>query len=268
MFWLVAGTSLTALVGVLDTITGVEMSFSLFYLIAIVCVAWEVSRAWGMVLAGLSATLWVMAEVMNHATYSHPAIFYWNAIVRLSFFMIVAMLLAKLRVVMHRERELALTDVLTGAANRRSFIEQLTAESERAARYNRLFSIAYLDLDHFKQVNDRLGHNVGDRVLQAVTTCMRQNLRKTDTVARLGGDEFALLLPETGPEEARLAVAKLRFMLLDAMRQEGWPITFSIGVLTIDGLDTDPKDLMRRVDDLMYEVKHGGRDAIRFGEAA
>ncbi|MBT8132271.1 MAG: sensor domain-containing diguanylate cyclase, partial [Gammaproteobacteria bacterium] len=133
---------------------------------------------------------------------------------------------------LEREKSLARTDHLTAVANARLFEERLEREIERCKRYQHPFSVAYLDLDHFKNINDTLGHQVGDRLLTRVADIMSSLCRSTDTVARLGGDEFAVLFPECNESPARSAVGKLRLALLDEMRRNDWSVTFSIGAIT------------------------------------
>lgn len=97
---------------------------------------------------------------------------------------------------------LAMTDELTGVPNRRHFLAQLESERQRALRHRRQTSTAMLDLDHFKRVNDRLGHPAGDEVLKHFTELLRRHMRGEDVVGHLGGEEFALLMPETAPSGA------------------------------------------------------------------
>lgn len=265
--WLAAGMALIVFVMALDVVTPPELSFSLFYLVPIGLVCLKVGGRSALLIAGLCAAAWAEADILSGTEYTHVAVPYWNAVVRLSFFLIFTLLIQSLQNAIARQHNLARTDVLTGAVNRRSFFEALMQELARSQRYERSFSLVYLDLDHFKKVNDELGHAEGDRVLVTVVDEMTQRLRRTDTVARLGGDEFALLLPETPPQAAEILIAKLRFELLDAMRREGWPITFSIGLLNCDGRVKDEDVLVRRVDQLMYDVKRSGRDNLRVADA-
>lgn len=175
---------------------------------------------------------------------------------------------AELEAALAREKSISRTDPLTGAANRRRFTEHLQDESERSKRYNHPFSIAYLDLDHFKQVNDGLGHAIGDRLLVRVVETLKALSRSSDTVARVGGDEFAVLLPEADSAAARGAVEKFRSTLLAEMRSNDWPVTFSIGVITCITPPHNAQVLIEAADRLMYAVKEGGRDAVRYGEYA
>jgi diguanylate cyclase (GGDEF)-like protein len=167
-----------------------------------------------------------------------------------------------------REREFARIDNLTGAANPRCFYDLAQMEIERFQRYKHPFTLAYIDLDNFKTVNDQFGHPTGDQVLRIVASSARKYLRKTDVIARLGGDEFALLLPETSEESARVALSKIQSELLEEMRIGNWPITFSIGVLTCNVAPHTTEELVRMADELMYSVKHESKNSIKYSTYA
>src|SRR5205823_5425701 len=126
----------------------------------------------------------------------------WNGVTRFATLALASSLVARLHSGILRERLLARTDPLTGAANARTFYEAVAVEAGRACRAARPLTLAYLDLDNFKQLNDRLGHAAGDAALVHVVQATRLNLRPADLLARLGGDEFALLLPETPADHA------------------------------------------------------------------
>ena len=188
----------------------------------------------------------------------------WNTAIRLSFFIIITVLLSALKKSMDRERDLARIDYLTGAFNSRYFDELLQNEIDRIQRFGRPFTLAYIDLDNFKSVNDRFGHTVGDKVLCSVVISVRNHLRKTDVVARLGGDEFALLLPETNQESAHVALSKIQTYLLEEMQRSNLQVTFSIGVLTSICAPLTTDELVRMADELMYSVKCDGKNAIKY----
>lgn len=165
---------------------------------------------------------------------------------------------------LEREQIMARTDPLTGATNSRNFYQQLELEMERSRRNKRSFSVVYVDLDNFKQVNDQHGHSVGDAVLCCVASCVKDKSRKTDVFARLGGDEFALLLPETDDNEVRPVMKKVREALLAEMQRNGWPVTFSVGVLTCKEVPDSADMVIKRVDDLMYTVKRTSKNATLY----
>ena len=142
------------------------------------------------------------------------------------------------------------------------------SEIDRLQRYQHPLTLAYIDLDNFKTVNDQLGHVTGDQVLRAVVSSVKKNIRRTDIVARLGGDEFALLLPETNQESARVVLSKVQDGLLEEMRINNWPVTVSIGVLTCRVAPPSTDALVSMADELMYSVKHDGKNGIKYATYA
>ena len=263
-FWLITGLIGVVIVGFADYTTGREIAFSLFYLIPIVLVTWYSGNKLGLVISGASAVAWFTADTLAGQAYSSPVIPYWNAAVRLSFFVVVTFLLSSLKGLEH-ERAAARQDDLTGAANRRHFFEVVQAELDRSQRYQRPFTLVYFDIDGFKAINDQWGHQVGDQLLCAVVKQARRHLRKTDFLARLGGDEFIILLPETGSKVAHAAATNLQQVLVAEMGSHHWPVTFSIGTLTCVDASLTPDELIVKADALMYSVKKNGKSGIAFG---
>ncbi|MGK7295983.1 MAG: PAS domain S-box protein [Candidatus Wenzhouxiangella sp. M2_3B_020] len=162
------------------------------------------------------------------------------------------------------EREmqrLATTDELTGLLNRRRGVEILRREIDRSRRSGNTFSLILLDLDHFKKVNDRFGHDIGDRVLADVAGLLRSRLRRTDVAARWGGEEFALILPETDREGGRVFADDLLSRMREIRMPDGRGITASFGVVDYRQ-DESPSELVKRADRLMYRAKHAGRARV------
>ncbi len=263
-FWIIIGCILLASVGLLDYLTGDDIAFSLFYLIPIALLTWLTGRWLGMAAAIASALVWVVTDIAAGGPYLPASIYVWNTFIVLGFFVIVVLLLSALKNALEHERELAHTDYLTGAINRRFFFELLQMEIERSQRYAHPFTIAYIDIDNFKEVNDRFGHITGDRVLSLVVERTRWHIRKTDLVARLGGDEFSVLLPETNQEAAQIILSKIQSEILAGMQSANWPVTISIGALTCVSAPPGTQEVIGMVDDLMYSVKHTGKDSIKF----
>jgi diguanylate cyclase (GGDEF)-like protein/PAS domain S-box-containing protein len=160
------------------------------------------------------------------------------------------------------EKRLSRNDPLTSLANRRSFYEIAEKERKRAARYERPLSVAYIDLDNFKQVNDTSGHQVGDQVLVRVAEILSKNIRAECLPARLGGDEFALLLPEADYSAANILMRKVHRLLTEAMEAENWPVTFSIGLATYNLVPDSTDHMLQAADKLMYKVKNEGKGYI------
>ena len=252
---------LILLLGLLEYHTGTEFSLSIFYLLPLLLLAWYAGAAETYGCALWAALVWMVAETAGRH-YQQPLAPYWNALVRSGVFLLVGHLVLWVKGLLARQRALAETDSLTGLLNPRCFYQRLENEAQRAGRYRHPFTLAYLDLDDFKQINDRLGHVAGDRLLQTVAEQLRQQVRSVDVAARLGGDEFALLLPETGFREADEALRKVRRALQTAMHDHQWPVTFSIGVATFCDAGKDLDTLLRAVDDLMYQAKRAGKDRL------
>lgn len=257
------GFFLLALVGVVDYMVGREITFSLFYLAPIALVTWVSGRHVGMLVSLVAAGLWVFVD-SSDGPYSRAYVPYLNFAIRVSVFAIVVRLLDALKGEIEKEKELARIDYLTGATSPRAYYELLEMEIARTRRYKHPFTIAYIDLDNFKEINDRFGHAAGDDTLRSVVASLKEGMRETDIVARLGGDEFALLLPEMEGDEAKLVFPKLREGLLQEMERHRWPVTFSIGVLVCEGAVFDAKHLVGTADDLMYSIKKSGKNAIGY----
>jgi diguanylate cyclase (GGDEF)-like protein len=264
LFWGTVSLVAVVLLGMIDFLTGYELSFSLFYLIPISAATWFVGRRLGLTVSSASATAWLIADIASGHGHSTLLINLWNALIRFGFFVFVTLLLAGLRESYRREQELARMDYTTGIANSRYFYELAQLELERARRFYHPFSVAYIDLDNFKQVNDQFGHAKGDEVLNVVGRVVRDNLRAIDVAARLGGDEFALLLPETNQTGARAAVSKIQNELLEQMHSHNWPVTFSIGVVTFVDPPASVDAMIYAADALMYTVKSNSKNGVRY----
>ncbi len=256
-FLLVVGLAVT------DVILGPELSFSLFYVLPLGGAAWYVGRGWGIFLSVLGGGLWLGVDFLLGGQYERGWVPVWNSAARIGMFLVVVLLLDRLRNALDRERLLASVDSLTGLANSRSFFDQLEEEVNRGARYGDAFTVAYFDLDGFKSVNDRAGHAEGDRILKAVAEALRTSSRRTDIPARLGGDEFGVLLPRTSYQDGGTAVRKLLDQVQARLEAEGWPMTASVGVVTFEADWPAPQQAIQMADTLMYQVKDGGKGGIR-----
>ena len=166
-----------------------------------------------------------------------------------------------------RISELVITDDLTGLYNSRHFGQLIENEVKRAGRYRETFSLIFLDLDHFKGINDTHGHLVGSRMLTEFGRLVGKNIRGSDLAARYGGDEFAVILPHTGKEQA----VKMAGNLLDAMKRTSFAsddnipikLTASFGVATFPEDSDSRAGLIKAADCAMYDAKADGRSAVR-----
>ena len=165
-----------------------------------------------------------------------------------------------------RIQELSITDDCTGLYNARHLFTVLAEEFHRSERFGYEFTLLFIDLDHFKRVNDKYGHIAGSRVLAQVGGCLRENLRLVDTAFRYGGDEFAILLPQTSRESGLYVARRLariiheREWFLDEAAHIG--LQTSIGIATYPLDAKSPQDVVQRADEMMYAVKQAGRNNI------
>ncbi|HZI17933.1 MAG TPA: GGDEF domain-containing protein [Pyrinomonadaceae bacterium] len=257
-----AGLALVGLLSLASHLCGPDVSLLVFYTAPVFMASWYAGRRAGYLMCAACAAFWFAAASQMHEHFPSPLVPYWNAAVSTALLALLAYLVTAFRRSLEHERELASTDFLTGALNGRSFVALAEAEIRRARRSGQHFSVAYMDVDDFKQVNDRLGHSAGDRLLRTVADAVRSNVRDVDAVARVGGDEFAVLMPQTDGHAARVAVARLRRHLLAAARTEGWPVTFSFGVVTWPTPPPSVDEMLRAADELMYAAKRRGKNGV------
>jgi diguanylate cyclase (GGDEF)-like protein/putative nucleotidyltransferase with HDIG domain len=173
---------------------------------------------------------------------------------------LIALMRARSEQLIGQLYEAARTDPLTGLLNRRGFRELLDLELERARRSLSSMTLVVGDIDHFKEVNDRLGHPVGDDVLRRVAAILEQGMRRIDGVARVGGEEFGLVLSDIDATDAFVIVERLRCLVADAFRSETVPITLSFGIASYPEHGETAGSLLRASDGSLYTAKQAGRD--------
>ena len=251
-----------ACVATLDHVSGAQLSFSIFYLFPIVLVTWYTRRITGYLFCLIAAILWLLIDINSNQSYSNFLIPLWNTCVRLSFFLVVSSLLAELQNRLVSEKNMAMTDGLTGLYNAREFKRRSGDFLELASRHGHSFALGYIDVDNFKKVNDESGHSEGDLVLKSVANTLSQCVRMTDVVGRLGGDEFAVFLPETDDAGARVMFGRIHDELTKTAANGGWPIGFSVGVAVFSSIPGNIDDALKAADDLMYRVKKAGKNSL------
>ncbi len=252
-------------VGFTDYLTGNEISVSIFYLPPVLITAWFGGKWSGMWMAVLITLVWQLANVESGGTFSNPAITFWNSVMRLAFFLVIVLILDGLRTTFRREVVLARTDSLTGAANARALQDRAEMEIDRAKRYGHPLTVAYIDIDDLKKVNDRFGHSAGDELIREVAGIVSKSIRSVDMVARLGGDEFVVLLPETDDVAAQTVFNKLNIQVSESSGKNGRPpASVSVGVVTFRQAPETVDDMLELVDNVMYMVKNSGKAAARF----
>jgi diguanylate cyclase (GGDEF)-like protein len=261
---LVCAVVLVAVIGFIDYFTGYEITISIYYLVPVGLASWYVGRATGAVICVACAAIGIVGDYAAGVMYSDPVVGYWNTLVTLAFFLVVNYILSTMKRAFEEVKRLARTEPLTGLANARAFFEFAEHELNRARRYETPFSVTYIDLDNFKAVNDSLGHITGDELLRSVAASLRSQVRVTDSVARIGGDEFVVLLPETDSEQARAFTERVQRVLLDLMKQSGWPVTVSIGVTTFVKPPADVNEILKEADRAMYDAKNSGKNKASY----
>jgi diguanylate cyclase (GGDEF)-like protein len=249
---------LVVVLGVIDFATG-NFSLVIFYMIPIFLSAWFVSSRAGL---AVSICSFISSIVSNPSRNVQVPTLYWDVFLEFVYLLLFSLMFSSLRAQFNLEREISRVDPLTNAMNRRALCEVADYEISRSSHAFHPMSMAFIDLDNFKAVNDRMGHAEGDKVLIEVVTAMKGTLRKADTIARVGGDEFVVMLPETGEESAAVVMQKLREDLLDSMTRNGWPVTFSIGLITHETTPESAEDMISQADQLMYSIKNSNKNAI------
>lgn len=247
------------LIGTVDYYFPSRLSTALFYVLPIALASWFSNFNMGILVSIIATIVWCFCEQSFN---SLSFISIWNTLFRMIFFLTVTFLISGFRERFNEEENFADTDPLTGALNKRSFNKQIDLEIDRARRYKFPCSLAYIDLDHFKSVNDTYGHSEGDRLLKAVVKTLKEHTRSIDLVARLGGDEFAIMLIGTDMNDSDTAIRKIQLKLLEKMHAFNWDVTFSIGVVSFDIPPETADEIISMADDLMYTVKNNSKNNI------
>jgi diguanylate cyclase (GGDEF)-like protein len=178
-------------------------------------------------------------------------------------FVFVSILLGHVRSAHRHQQALAASDPLTGVANPRSFMVVAQHTIDRCRRQGMPLTVAYVDIDNFKTINDALGHHRGDEVLRSIASSLAATTRESDLVARLGGDEFAVLLPGVGSEPAKSVMTDLFERVSDAITDIPMPVAFSAGAATFIAGPTTIEEMLSMTDELMYQAKRAGKNTFR-----
>jgi diguanylate cyclase (GGDEF)-like protein len=254
--------------GAVDYYTGYEFSLDIFYIIPIIFSAWFIPQLYSFMLAFISSIALFVNEAFGGREYSSFFFPAYDVGMSLVIFVFIAFLVNRLKMLLNKEREMARTDTLTGAYNSRYLYEILASEIERARRSHTNLALAYTDIDNFKKINDTFGHREGDALLRLFVEIIKENIRLIDSISRIGGDEFVILLVNTQPAEITSVFDRIQSGLRVALDKPQWQaISFSIGVV-ICGPDCaiSAEQLVEKADQLMYEVKNTGKNAIKYLE--
>jgi diguanylate cyclase (GGDEF)-like protein len=267
--WSIALGSLGAVCAI-DTITGVQVALMFLYLLVAGLAAWSFGERkgllFGLLVAGTGAAIRHFQYLWHPEHALTPATELWNLFARVLTTSLVVVLVSGMRMALQMERWRASTDGLTGALNQASFHERMTQVVAEARGTDRGFILCYMDLDGFKQVNDRHGHSVGDDVLRTFARAANDAIRDRDLFARIGGDEFVALLSIPTTEDGDHVASLVHRRISAILARTGLPVSCSMGALVATADQLDPLDAaIQLADSLMYEVKRSGKAALRVG---
>ncbi len=253
------GILCTLLIAIFDQYAPIEATHSFLYLLPISFVSWFCGSYYGLLITALCTTAWSMNNI-----YPNAIITAWNILSTFIFFSMTVFWLNKTKQLFENEKHLSRTDTLTGARNLRAFTEMVEYEMLRSERENLPYSLAYIDLDNFKTVNDTFGHSAGDQLLKSVVSTITLNLRKTDILGRLGGDEFAIFFPATEQAAVEIVMKKIHTKLNRLMKNLSYQSSISVGVVICEAGIHNLDKLIAAADNLMYQVKSSGKNNISY----
>ena len=253
------GIGLILAVFILDTVTPPAIRMRVLYVFPLAWIAIHSGRQGVVLFAFLVALL---CELVSLYWFGLP----WSAnlaevIITVAAFALVVLLSKSARENHLQVVRLATHDSLTGLPNRRGIEESLTAEIERQKRYGGVFSLMFIDLDNFKQLNDTRGHHVGDQALALLGAVLVESIRKADFPARLGGDEFVVLMPNTEEEPCSALCTQIAARMDDKMQAAGYATTATIGYVTFTQPPDSAAAALQQADKAMYQAKSGKRVA-------
>jgi len=239
----------------------VTLAANWLLVLLLVLLSWTCRRPMVIGLTLIVLLIWSGLEAVQGASWIEPLA---GQTVRLFVAVWLVAWLQRVRARLEKAHRQARLDSLTGLPNRQALVDALDAELSRTRRFGRPFTVALLDCDGFKGINDRGGHLAGDEVLRRIGHALRQHTRRYDCVGRLGGDEFLLVLSEVDRDGAVLVSERLRAALRHFVEREYATLTFSLGVVTFYTADLDWQGCVQRADEAMYSAKRAGPDQTRF----
>jgi len=257
---------LQALICWMDHIVSPLVSFATYYFVPIMVAAWYLGKksAYLLVLVSIIASTHIFGENLSTGESSLLA---YDFVFKALGFLILSYSVLHVRQLVTRLKQQNHTDYLTVASSRRYFYEASSMELARSYRHKYPVTLAFIDLDNFKEVNDTQGHDTGDQLLVKIADTMKSDLRDGDILGRLGGDEFAILLPQTNADQVKIIIRRMKKNLHDAVAPFNSSVTFSIGVVTyLADKPASIDELIAVADRTMYSVKKSTKNDIQFLE--
>lgn len=250
------------IVGFLDYVTGIEIRIFPLYFFPLVLAAHRFGK-WGALAASISATtVWFLSNYLGGHVFSRWYVWPLNVLTQGMSFLVVSLLVSSLHSAIIREKEVSQTDSLTGLLNSRAFHAQTETSLSLCHRNRRPVTVAFMDLDNFKNVNDIAGHQQGDELLREVAISISNSLRASDIVARIGGDEFAIFLPELDASNAKIVLNKIKDELNRNAMLIKFSVSASIGAAVYEEAPARRDEMLQHADALMYSVKSSGKNGI------
>ena len=242
-----------------DVNTSAEFRFHLhiLYVFPLAAIAINSEKLWPVGFSLLLAFLFQLVNIFTKNTTLVPII--TDALVSFFSSALTVTLSFSIRENYIELRNTADTDPLTGLRNRRSFYEIASMEINRQKRYGGVFSLALVDLDDFKQLNDSQGHLIGDEALRLFARILTEHVRESDSIARIGGDEFVILMPSTSAEDCERLCTTLSERIQHSMKNAGFHMTASIGGITCHHTPQSIAEVLQQADGAMYAAKNNGK---------
>jgi diguanylate cyclase (GGDEF)-like protein len=256
---LLMALSLLVVTAAIDIATSSELSVAAIYVFPILMATWNCGARWGLAFALVASATQVAIGPITGFPHSGVVYFAIANANRLVTYLLFVVLAHQLRRFYDEEHDAAREDDLTKVHNRKGFREVMQHEIYRHTRSGKPLCVAYFDCDHFKRVNDALGHAAGDELLRVIATTLQQQVRRSDTVGRIGGDEFAVIFPETEGASLLTLISTLRDELTIVARPFG-EVTFSVGVVTFPVPPESAESAIEHADRTMYRAKAAGRN--------
>lgn len=258
-----AGVIGVLFIGIIDYFSGAEVRVFPLYFAPISFVSWHHGYVGVGVMTALSVVSWATANSLAGLTFSNPFVWVANSIAIGVSFVIVGLLTAAIRASVVREHGLSRQDPLTALLNTRTFYEEAARMLVLCRRKDRPITIAYIDLDNFRDVNSAIGHEAADDLLRQIGKLLQSSLRPSDLITRLGGDEFGILLAETGPQQASAALERIHSLLSHRFAPLAPGMTSSIGAVTfVKNHPETVEAMVHQADIRRYAAKNLGGNRI------